>query len=79
MCKDFGDMKSYSVHMALNKEWVESSKSRALRDHCLGQSALLPVGTNTIVPSLGSWNRAGTIIRSQFPTRLALLFLDLRI
>lgn len=72
-------MKSYSLHMALNKEWVESSKSQALHDHCLGQSSLLPGGTNTADSSLGTCNGAGTIIRSQFPIRLALLFQYLRI
>lgn len=61
-------MEFYSVHLALNREGVKSTKAfymHGMHDHCLGQSAQLPGGASTVDSMLEACNRAGTINRSQ--------------
>lgn len=61
-------MEFYSVHLALNREGVKSTKAfymHDLHDHCLGQSAQLPGGASTADSMLEACNRAGTVNRRQ--------------
>lgn len=54
------------------------STSQARHDHCLGQCAQLPGGASTADFMLEACNRAGTVVRSQWPIHLSVSFQDLR-